>query len=455
MLEALNIQAVTKVLIATMQIIGGLTAILHLRFIDSFRRVMAAIASVFRFDIAISLGIGCLTDGTYIPSLLANFGMVALVVFVGGGAYVYESRKLQRDIDTADDDGHKTHLERHFRRLDPNGNGIQLSELRVFMEQLEVPPAEDILSQLFDRADTNNSGVIDFSEFYEAITHPDTTTSFEFNFAALIKQYEQAKIKAAAIGRLFLLIFLVYPSLTNRIFEGFQCRVLAPGISVLQSDYTIDCNSDQYAVLWTTCGILVIAWPIGMPALLFLMMYRARDKIAAGNEDTLQEFNFVLGDYDAKHWYWECVELGRKLILSGLIGMVGRKTVAQAVLATLVAFLFFALTFREMPYKARKLNTIKLFSEFQIFGVLLVCVVLQVEASGFATEVVTIEMYGIVQTALTLSIVPIVVYLLLTNIKSLEQEVEHEVHELVDDAKAEVFVEDEAVFENPVHVDQL
>jgi hypothetical protein len=106
MLEALNIQAVTKVLIATMQIIGGLTAVLHLRFPDSFRRVMAAIASVFRFDIAISLGIGCLTDGTYIPSLLANFGMVALVVLVGGGAYVYESRKLQRDIDSADDDGH-------------------------------------------------------------------------------------------------------------------------------------------------------------------------------------------------------------------------------------------------------------------------------------------------------------------------------------------------------------
>jgi hypothetical protein len=77
-----------------------------------------------------------------------------------------------------------------------------------------------------------------------------------------------------------------------------------------------------------------------------------------------------------------------------------------------------------MPYKVRKLNTIKLFSEFQVFGVLLVCVVLQVEASGFATEVVTIEMYGIVQTALTLSIVPIVVYLLLTNIKILEQEVE-------------------------------
>jgi hypothetical protein len=29
--------------------------------------------------------------------------------------------------------------------------------------------------------------------------------------------------------------------------------------------------------------------------------------------------------------------------------------------------------------------------------------------------------------------------------------VEHEVQELVDDAKAEVFVEEEAAFENPVH----
>jgi hypothetical protein len=99
----------------------------------------------------------------------------------------------------------------------------------------------------------------------------------------------------------------------------------------------------------------------------------------AGDKDTLQTFEFVLGDYDKNHWYWEVnemqshsievaerlvnatgdilarilpmrsslctlqvVELGRKLILSGLIGLVGRKTIAQSVVGLVLHQLYTA-----------------------------------------------------------------------------------------------------------------
>ena len=100
-------------------------------------------------------------------------------------------------------------------------------------------------------------------------------------------------------------------------------------------------------------------------------------------------------------------ELARKLILAGLVGLVGRGSIAQAAVATVIAFLFFAVSVREQPYKKPTMNWIKLFSEFQIFGVLLMCVVLQAEAVGFETEVVTVEVYGVIQTVLTLAIVPV------------------------------------------------
>lgn len=45
--------------------------------------------------------------------------------------------------------------------------------------------------------------------------------------------------------------------------------------------------------------------------------------------------------------YWEIVELIRKLILAGLIGFVGRGSVLQTVVALVISFMFFALTFRE------------------------------------------------------------------------------------------------------------
>jgi hypothetical protein len=43
----------------------------------------------------------------------------------------------------------------------------------------------------------------------------------------------------------------------------------------------------------------------------------------------------------------------------------------------------------------------------------LLCVVLQVDAVGFANETVTVETYGAIQTALTLSLLPVVAYYLL------------------------------------------
>ena len=64
--------------------------------------------------------------------------------------------------------------------------------------------------------------------------------------------------------------------------------------------------------------------------------------------------------------YWEIVELIRKLILAGLIGLVGRGTVLQMVVATVISFVFFALAFREMPYNSARLNTIKVLSELQM-----------------------------------------------------------------------------------------
>jgi hypothetical protein len=44
--------------------------------------------------------------------------------------------------------------------------------------------------------------------------------------------------------------------------------------------------------------------------------------------------------------------------------------------------------------------------------VLLLCIVLQGNAVGFTNETVTVDAYGAIQTALTLSLLPVVTYYL-------------------------------------------
>lgn len=114
------------------------------------------------------------------------------------------------------------------------------------------------------------------------------------------------------------------------------------------------------------------------------------------------------------------VELSRKLVLAGLVGLVGRGSVAQTVMCTLISFAFFALSFKAQPFHSRTLNFIKLWSEFQIFGIFLVCVVIQTVDSDFSTEVITIDGYGAAQVGLTLMIVPITIYFVVINFRDLK-----------------------------------
>ena len=150
--------------------------------------------------------------------------------------------------------------------------------------------------------------------------------------------------------------------MTNKIFEGFLCRELGEHgddpSAVLEVDYSLDCESSEYTVVVMACSLLVLLWPIGLPTLLLYSLYNARTSIMEEDPDALRKFNFILGDYDKEHWYWEIIEFWRKLLLAGLIALVGRGTISQAVLATLISFLFFAAVIREMPFNAERLNFI-------------------------------------------------------------------------------------------------
>ena len=120
------------------------------------------------------------------------------------------------------------------------------------------------------------------------------------------------------------------------------------------------------------------------------------------------------------------MELGRKLILSGLIGLVGRGSIAQSALATMISFAFCAISFREQPFNKPTLNHVKMFSEFQIFVVLLVCLIVQVHEQGFEAELVSINAYGAIQTTAVVAIIPVVLYFLIRTCRDVKAEVKED-----------------------------
>ena len=66
------------------------------------------------------------------------------------------------------------------------------------------------------------------------------------------------------------------------------------------------------------------------------------------------------------------------------------------------------------------LNAVKGFSEFIIFGVLLVCTVTQVHEANFAEETITIDMYGTAQTTLCILYAPVALFYMGANIRDMQ-----------------------------------
>jgi hypothetical protein len=186
---------------------------------------------------------------------LGNLALVLLVVTTVAIAYIYDTFKVNRDSQGHDEEKHKKHARQVFQVFDTNNDGIQLSEVEAVLAKLDPEASTEVAAKIFAKADANANGVIDFTEFYAAVTHPEASEGLDMDLAALVKLSEQNTVRARAVSRLFLLIFLLYPSLNTKIFEAFACRDLGPGLSVLQADYTVDCGSDEYKVRKTP------SWP--------------------------------------------------------------------------------------------------------------------------------------------------------------------------------------------------
>ena len=420
---SLELKAMAKVLVTTMQIVSNFAKVLNIPFPADFRDLLRLLA-IFRFDFAFSLGIGCFYSNSYLTSLATSLVTLVVIMIAVGADYLYLK---YRATDEAQ-------LRKLFRQFDRDGDGVTGDDIAAMVQKVNATVSKERVKALFADADTDSSGRVDFEEFHAAFDEG-------LGLGELVRKARQTKALNDSLGRFFLLVFLLYPGLTNKIFEIFLCRDLGPNTSptsVLHADYNVDCEATQ-ALRWAVGSALVLAWPIGLPALLFYLMFRARARIVAGDEDTVGMFNFLIADYKTDFWYWEVVELGRKLILSGLISLLGRGSIAQAVVATMVSFFFFAANVRALPYKSRALNIIKIVSEVQLFVVLLVCVILQQHHVGFDGEVITLEDYGLIQTVATLFIVPVAIFLIVYNARGLKN-----------DLKSDINAEEPSAVENEV-----
>jgi hypothetical protein len=423
-----------KIFTVSLQIIGGIANVLDLSMPAFFKDIIGTFANMFSFDFFSLFGGSCFTTGSYVSALIANVCLTTTTLLAIVANYFVQLRRYDWEM------GHQgekeeQHMRQIFKEIAGDDDTIDKAEFRDLVQHVAPGSAGKDADALFDNADVEKNGTIDFDEFHTAaLMH--SSSSLELDFSLLVKRAHTVSQQQKCITRLFVLAFLLYPGLTNRIFAGLACRDLSRDSAVQIVDYGVSCSSSvrgKFLISERRISFVVTS-PCQQPDSLCVLLFagvlhhgsivRCSDFFVADRsphcrvselaqvseidsrkgprhtayvrepDNGLQTPILLVGGCRvraqadpngerARHYPSICPSHAANLMVNvraqGVIGLVGRGTVSQAFAACLVAAGFLAVTFREQPYEKAWHNRLKIFTDFQVFVILLICLVLQTQ----------------------------------------------------------------------------
>lgn len=154
-----------------------------------------------------------------------------------------------------------------------------------------------------------------------------------------------------------LITFVLVPSRATQIFQVFKCDAFEYSANevkrFLNDDLSVDCNTPSYAALRTSGLILVFVWPMGVPILYALLLWVCRKSIQSGQLTTMSRATeFLYDDYRTNLYWWEPLEMCRKLVLTGWVLLIGEDAeMARVLVAILLNVVFLCLHFSLKPFR--------------------------------------------------------------------------------------------------------
>ena len=155
-----------------------------------------------------------------------------------------------------------------------------------------------------------------------------------------------ARNKHIAVG-LFML-FIVYSSVSYTIFQTFVCDPLDSGVTYLRADYDLVCGTSTHVAYKAYAGLMIVVYPVGIPAVFAWALFMNRDGIKSlvgitGNSRVTPELETIKDlwvPYKRSRYYYEVIECGRRIALTGLAVFIYPGSTAQVAIEALLAVIF-------------------------------------------------------------------------------------------------------------------
>ena len=155
-----------------------------------------------------------------------------------------------------------------------------------------------------------------------------------------------------------LMAFGLYTGLATRIFRLFKCQKVHQRY-FLVGDMSVACFEDawwNYGYIAVGCIFLYV---VGIPLIQFMALYTNRHylhELTALNlkrhRKVVKQFGSIYKNYTEECYYYDLVDLIRRLLLTGGLILVGEESTAQVFLGTIICVVWLLLIAFKRPYKA-------------------------------------------------------------------------------------------------------
>lgn len=170
---------------------------------------------------------------------------------------------------------------------------------------------------------------------------------------------EQARhnIRRKHMSIVLLVTFLVYASVSSLAFQMFDCDYLDDGKYYLRADYRISCDSTKHQRLQMYAGVMIALYPIGIPVLYAVLLFRERRILADGdrriNDPSVQSTSDLWKPYKPSCFFYEIVECGRRILLTSVGLVIDDEAAAKIAVTFMVSLLFVFVSEGLAPYESR------------------------------------------------------------------------------------------------------
>ena len=167
---------------------------------------------------------------------------------------------------------------------------------------------------------------------------------------------ESVKTRVYTLGSL--VAYGLYTGISTRIFRVFKCDKVQDRY-YLTADYSVECYDSN----WWTFGSLAIVgmfvYVIGIPLVQFIALWKNHAPLHESSALDQQahrlvkkQFGSLYGSYTEECFYFELIDLFRRLMMTAGLILVRQSSVVQALLGAMTSLSWLLLVAIKFPYKA-------------------------------------------------------------------------------------------------------